>query len=237
MSQLAVPNETLKYILFQRTEYLCFPNSFTYRVVNKILPFSIYKRVVAIEAKIAPNRIKTLYERDMTKEYLSIKDYLPEPCASILDIGCGIGGIDVFISKHYGDKHSILYLLDKTSIEDDIDYGFETKREFYNSLDLAKTMLMSNGIAEKYIYLIEATDQNEIPISDKVDLVISLISWGFHYPVETYLDKAYDVLVEGGSMIIDVRIGTNGIDLLNNIFRKVDVILEEKKFHRVLALK
>lgn len=237
MPQMAVPNDALKYILYQRTDYLCFPNTFTYRVVNKILPFSIYKRVVAIEAKIAPKRIKTLYERDMTKEYLSIKDYLPETCDSILDIGCGIGGIDVFLSKHYGDKQPIFYLLDKTRIENDIFYGFEPKGEFYNSLDLAKTMLMSNGIAEKYIHLVEATDKNEIHISDKVDLVISLISWGFHYPVETYLNKAHDVLIEGGSMIIDVRKGTNGIELLNNLFRKVDVILEEKKFHRVLALK
>ena len=67
--------------------------------------------------------------------------------------------------------------------------------------------------------------------------MISLISWGFHYPVETYLDKAYDVLVEGGSMIIDVRKGTNGIAMIKNLFGEVDVILDAEKFQRVVALK
>jgi SAM-dependent methyltransferase len=207
-------------------------------VLSRICPFSIYNEAVAIQAKIGRSRIKALYEDDMRKEYLSIKDYLPKTCSSILDIGCGVAGIDVFLSEHYKDKQPIFYLLDKTSIENPIFYDFKPKGAFYNSLDAAKAMLIRNGTPERCVHLAEATDNNDIDIDCKVDLVISLISWGFHYPVETYLDKVYDILIEGGSVIIDVRRETNGIHILNNVFGKVEVIFDgDKKIQRVLASK
>lgn len=237
MNQITVPNEALKYILFQRTAYLRFPNTFTYHVLNRILPFSIFNQVVAIETKIGPSRIKSLYEDDMRKEYLTIKDFLPKTCSSILDIGCGVAGIDIFLNMHYIGKQPLFYLLDKTKIEKSIFYDFKPKGAFYSSLDVSKSMLIQNAISENCVHLVEATDNNDINIDCNVDLVISLISWGFHYPVETYLNKAHEVLNKGGSLIIDVRKGTNGIDVLNNVFSKLTVIYDEKKFKRVLALK
>lgn len=38
-----------------------------------------------------------------------------------------------------------------------------------------------------------------------LDLVISLVSWGFHFPVSTYLDQVHDLLREGGRLILDLR--------------------------------
>jgi len=237
MEDILVPNEAVKYILFQRTSHQRFPKTFIYRVLSRYLPSWIYNQVVTIEAKANPSNIKKLYENDMNKDYQSIKDSLPKICSSILDIGCGVAGIDILLSKHYKDKQPKIYLLDKTKIESSVFYGFETRATFYNSLDIAKVMLIRNGIPESCVHLVEATDANEINIDCYVDLVISVQSWGFHYPVETYLEKVYDVLIEGGSLIIDVRKGTNGIQILNNVLGKVDIIVDEKKFHRVLASK
>ncbi|MBT7094851.1 MAG: hypothetical protein HN936_16515, partial [Bacteroidetes bacterium] len=55
--------------------------------------------------------------------------------------------------------------------------------------------------------------------------------------IETYLDIVYDKLTEGGSLILDVRKGTNGIELLNNKFGRVDVIYDGVTGQRVLVLK
>jgi len=237
MLPMVVPNEAIKYILLQRTAYQEFPNKFTYRALKNILPFSIYNQAVTREAEMSTSRIKALYENDMSREYQSIKYFLPKVCNSILDIGSGVAGIDVFLSKHYKDRQVMFYLLDKTIIEDVVFYDFKRKGSFYNSLDVAKNMLTRNGIPERCVHLIEATDNNEINIECKVELAISLISWGFHYPIETYLEKVYNLLINGGSLIIDVRKGTSGIDKLSNVFSKVDIILDEIKFQRVLALK
>ena len=234
---MKVPNEALKYILFQRTGYLRLTNTFAYRALNRITPFSIYNQVVTIESRINPSRIKKLFEDDIKNEYLSIKDFLPETCSSILDIGCGVAGIDVFLNYHYQDQHPTFYLLDKTHTEDSVFYAFNTKGAFYNSLNVAKTMLIENNTSERFVHLVEATDNNDIKIYRNVDLIISLISWGFHYPVETYLEKAYSLLVKGGSMIIDVRKGTNGIAMIKSLFDEVKIILDAEKFQRVLALK
>ena len=70
-----------------------------------------------------------------------------------------------------------------------------------------------------------------------MELVISLISWGFHYPIQTYLDQVFALLAKGGTMIIDVRKQTEGLDMLGKRFAKVDVILEKSKYWRVLASK
>ena len=236
MLQMIVPDEAVKYILFQRGHCLRFPGTFSYRVLDRILPFSIYNLVVGIEGKIFGPSIKSGYKDKMSREYLSIRDSLPKTCSSILDIGCGVAGIDVLLNKHYEGK-PVFCLLDKTKIERSVFYDFKSRGAFYNSLDTAKEMLIQNGISEGSVHCLEATDANEIDIHRKVDLVISLISWGFHYPIETYLDIVYDKLTEGGSLILDVRKGTNGIEVLNNKFGRVDVVYDGLAGQRVLVSK
>lgn len=237
MGQMTVSNEALKYILFQRTGYLRFQNTFAYRVFKRILPFSFYNQLVTIEARLGSSRIKSLYDDDMSKEYQTIKDFLPKTCNSILDIGCGVAGIDVYLDRHYKGQQPDFYLLDRTKVEGSVFYGFERTGAFYNSLDVARTMLTSNGIPDGRVHLLQATDKNEINIENPVDVVISLISWGFHYPIETYLSRVHGLLSDGGSLIVDIRKGTNGFSALNGVFGRVDVIQDSSKFQRILAVK
>jgi SAM-dependent methyltransferase len=237
MSQIVVPDEAVKYILFQRTAYQQFPKTFVYRKLKRYIPFSIYDRVVEAEARIFSSRIKALYDSDIRNEYMTIKGYLPNTCSSILDIGCGVSGIDVLIYKHYMDTRQEYYLLDKTYTENIVYYGFARKGAFYNSLEVAKETLVRNGVPERNVHLVTANDKNEINIDCNVDLVISLISWGYHYPMETYLDRAFSLLKKGGLLIMDVRGNTDGVDLLKNKFGKVEVIFNGDKFHRVLSIK
>lgn len=235
--RMIIPDEALRYVLFQRTAYLRVPNMLLFRIVNRLLPFAIYNRIVELESKIYSQRIKSSYESDIANEYLSIKAFLPKKCSSILDIGCGVAGIDVFLANHYERDHPRLYLLDKTHVEKSVWYGLKNKGAFYNSLDIAKALLVENGVRGECVHVIEATDNNEINFDDKVDLVISLISWGFHYPVGTYLQKVRELLTDGGRLIIDVRKGTDGVDVISDAFGGVEVIADREKHLRILAVK
>lgn len=236
---LNIPDEAIKYILFQRTAYLRFPITLLYRHVLRPLPFSlpIYNLVVGVESRFGRSRIKALYEADMQDEYNSIKHVLPDSCRTVLDIGCGVAGIDVFIDRHYAGQAPDFYLLDKSQVETSVFYMFHEQAAFYNSLYVAGAMLNSNGISHQRIHLLEANDRNEIGMDAPVDLVLSLISWGFHYPVDTYVERVHDLLSENGVVILDIRKGTDGIEVLRRTFAQVDVIFETEKQCRVVAAK
>ena len=98
-------------------------------------------------------------------------------------------------------------------------------------------MLSMNGVPEENIHLLEATDDNKIDIHQRLDLVISLISWGFHYPVSTYLDRVYELLQKNGCLIIDLRKNTEGLKELEWKFSSVTPYFETKTSLRVVAVK
>ncbi len=164
---MVIPDEAITYILFQRTGYLRIPVGPIYRLLNKLLPFEtpLYNLVTALEARFRAAKIKALYEGDMQHEYHSIREYLPTTCSTVLDIGCGVAGIDVFIQGHYANAHMNFYLLDKTLVERNVFYLFKPHGAFYNSLDVARTILISNGISVHHVHLLEADDTNGINMS------------------------------------------------------------------------
>ena len=183
--------------------------------------------MVEFEAKIRAQKIIDMYFSGMKREYETLQVFLPVNCSKILDIGCGIAGIDVYINEHYSSQSIEYYLLDKSEVKENVYYMFKDKGAFYNSLDLAKATLASNGIHEN----------NDINIEKNVDLALSLISWGFHYPVNTYLDKVYALLNRKGVLILDIRKGTDGLDLITKKFGEYRKILETDKYIRICAIK
>ena len=68
------------------------------------------------------------------------------------------------------------------------------------------------------------------------DVVISIISWGFHYPVSTYLEDVHEALVPGGVAILDIRNGTDGVAALRRRFHVEQIDGPSRgKSHRYLA--
>jgi hypothetical protein len=98
-------------------------------------------------------------------------------------------------------------------------------------------MLTENGIARERIHLLEATGNGDIQIAGSVDLIISLLSWGFHYPAATYLSQVYHLLSDDGVVVLDVRKGTGGVEALREAFVRTDVIRSTAKYDRVAARK
>lgn len=236
-AELFIPHTACKFILLQRTDFIRFTRRRPYRLLVNWMPLITYERAVALEARVRQSEIKRQYRDCMNDEYQSIKDCLPARCASVLDIGCGLAGIDVLLDRHYATQSPSFFLLDKTHVEKHIFYMFEDKGAFYNSMELTEQVLAANGIDRDRVHLLHATGGNDVPIVEKVDLVLSLLSWGFHYPVATYLDTVYELLNEGGSVILDVRRATDGLDLLKGKFGGYVVLREKRNHLRICARK
>ena len=101
-----------------------------------------------------------------------------------MDIGCGLGIINIYLNSIY-TKNITFFLLDKNRIDKKIKYGFSSNYESYNDLSETKNLLLNNAINPGQINLFDV--EKTINIEEKIDLVISLKSMGYHYPFELYL--------------------------------------------------
>ena len=70
------------------------------------------------------------------KEIETFKNYLPKNAQNIMDIGCGLGILNVNLNKIYLNKPN--FLLDKNRIDKKIKYGFSFNYESYNELNETK---------------------------------------------------------------------------------------------------
>ncbi len=247
VNEVTFPREAAKYISLQRLETQSLGNAIHYSFLGKIVYF-IYEKIpfaksayrfysVHIEPKIRSDSIISKYIEVMNREYNTISMHLGSDLEKVVGIGPGVAGLEVILAEKHDNKPKII-LIDKSGI-DPIHFGFHETAAVYNSLDLAKEILISNGQGNENIELIDAevgTDAIYKHVGT-IDLITSLIAWGFHFPVETYVEVAHEILKPGGRLIMDIRKETNGLDVLGEHFDNVEVILDDPKFHRVLAIK
>lgn len=143
---------------------------------------------------------ETEYYNNLLTQWKIIEPYVTNEKIKVLDVGCGLAGIDYFISNLNNSNE--INLLDKTHIDENVYYGYNTEGSFYNNLDLSEQFLRINGINNKINLLTPETDFSNF---GKFDLILSLISWGFHYPIETYLERLNSTISDKGIFIIDIR--------------------------------
>lgn len=164
------------------------------------------------------------YSEELARTFAGMAPFLPENANAILDIGCGMAGIDVFLSRRFASAE--IHLLDKQGTSESINAGYNASAdEFANYHDFAAAMalLSANGVKNKIFCHDMRSDS--FP-SQEFDVVVSLLSWGFHYPIDTYAPKCR------GTMIVDVRRDTGG-ELRLSQFGDLTTIHESKKYRRV----
>lgn len=167
------------------------------------------------------------YSAELQATYEGFKDYLPTD-GNILDIGCGMAGIDIFLHRHY-DGDCKITLLDKQGKAENINAGFHQSADtfsHYHDFALALEMLELNGVTGVKTIDIGA---EKFP-RKQFNVVISLLSWGFHYPIDTYQLN----VKKGGVIICDVRRDTDGIKQLAK-YGALTVIHNAKKYQRVVV--
>ena len=167
------------------------------------------------------------------KEIELIKNYLPKKAENIMDIGCGLGIINIFLNKIYNNQPNF-FLLDKNRIDKVIKYGFSSNYESYNDLKETRNLLIINDMRPSSINTLDV--EKDFKIDAKIDLVISLKSMGYHYPMDQYLRLFQTCCDENTSFIFDVSEGYYNESLFKKHFESVDIIYEEKSIHSLKRL-
>ena len=167
--------------------------------------------------------VQNLFE----KEYETIKNFLPSNASNILDIGCGLAILDIFLAQNYEKPN--FFLIDKNKVDLKIKYGFSKNYESYNNLNETKKILLANNILDEQIFLNNA--EEKIDINKKMDLVLSIKSMAFHYPLENYLDLLKRVCTKNTEFIFDISTERYQLDSLSQYFEKINVIYEEDSQH------
>lgn len=196
--------------------------------------------LLELESKVRHKQICKQYLDQMETEYHELKPHLPESVSSILDIGCGMAGIDLFLWDHFENDEPDIVLFDKTKRSDELYYRFYDQAAFYNSLHIAEENLSNGEIPENRIHTVEASSEN-LRNLDSVDFCLSLYSWGFHYPVKTYIDDVLQVINQDGRVVLDLRKEsgqvtkeTDGYRACENAFDTINIIEDAHKYKRFI---
>ena len=120
--------------------------------------------------------------------------------ASMADIGCGYAFFGLFAHQRYGCD---LLLIDVEENERR-HFGFQQEAAAYTSLETARNFLIANGVPPEKIttWNPQLEDLDE---AEKVDLAVSFLSCGFHFPVDMYMPFFRYGVAPGGAVILDLR--------------------------------
>lgn len=227
-----VPREAVYFLLLQRSRYRWQP---LYRLFSMVGLGGLYKQRVTrsfIEARRAAT-IGRRYQRDIERTLDLVQPHLPARIEAAVDVGGGIGGLCLGLWRRFPSTLRRLFLLDRTEVTPTYYTGFRKEAAFYNSLDVGRRFLLENGVPPEVSRTVDAADE---PFPDgPLDLVISTLAWGFHFPVSTYVEEARRALSREGALILHVRKGTDGEEVLATHFGEVRRIEENRRSHLVVA--
>ena len=163
-------------------------------------------------------KAKLEYSNDMSCEFNSILPFLPKKINQIIDIGCGLGGIDILLSRHFNNP--LIYMIDKNKISDKIIYGFTNEKSFYNNFEILNKIMEMNKIDNYHLI-----DSDNFKVIKDTDLIISFLACGFHFPLSVYFEKIFNSLNDKGVFICDIRKGQKEqIKLIELYFKNVEEI-------------
>lgn len=165
------------------------------------------------------------YEKAIAYDFCSLLPHLPpvSPGLRVLDVGSGLGGIDVLLDRHYGGIE--VCLLD--GIDDPPQMMLH--RCTFNSMKVAGDFLTGNGVrAWRHVGMPPVK-------AAPMDIIISLGSWCFHYPPSEYLGFVERCCGSSTVLILDVRRDKpHWRAELRGCFDEVAVALMKPKFNRLV---
>lgn len=203
MNDIFVTNEAFEYLTLQRGG-----------ISNLRLDRSVWEKAFNVSLK---------------QDFENILPFLPEKCNSILDIGGGMGGIDILLHRHFGNP--LISILDGENDPPKVELHSQT----FNSFIVSSIFLAINGVSNFFPISVNSVNSIKTPEPHSYDLILSLKSWCFHYEPEAYLDFVKKYSHKGTVIILDVRTDkSEWLRTLVNNFMFEDKILSEKKSGRLV---
>jgi len=179
------------------------------------------------------------YNKLTEAEYESFKEFIGQP-QRILELGCGLGRMSVYINKQL-DYEPEFILADFDEISKKIKYGWNPGNIFYNKLETTRQFCIENNLRRFEIFNLAERNISELK---NVDLVISVMSVGFHYPIEQYMKTLLNITTQDVVMIFGVRkinaVHVYNTDSFKKYFQKTtfrDVDLKTKEHIMILENK
>lgn len=155
---------------------------------------SIQHGSIASEENLADfTKWKAAYENSLKEIVKNIRPALPAECGSILDIGGGLGGIDIVLAKYF--KGAMVSILDGLDCPPHV---HKHNLPFSNA-DVAKDFHRKNG--NPHIQCIWPQPS----VAEHYDLIVSFAAYGFHIDPEDYRWTLQNVVRPHTVMIFDVR--------------------------------
>ncbi len=176
--------------------------------------------------------------------YNEFSGHLAGSGLNVLDVGCGLGFIDVIINDNIKDCN--FYIFDSMN---SVKAG--SVKNFYCNLSLTKEFMCMHGVSSDSIFLVDASRTGEDVWTNKdpkcfsglpkMDLVLSMFSWGWHFSLEKYIKEASSITNKGGLLVLECKNKSlthseRESILNNNEFELIDVCGEERR-HRIMAKK
>lgn len=168
-------------------------------ITEAAYPYLVAQRGALDDMRADPQLWSSRYADVINAEYVRMRDHLPNHCDRILDVGSGLGGIDILLNRHFGGDATVI-LLD--GVDDPPEVTLH--RETFNSMSVAQEFLAINGVT-RFAY-IDANNAHR-RISGAVDLIVSCKSWCFHYAPSKYIDLVKSACHSDTRIFIDLRYG------------------------------
>lgn len=173
-------------------------------VTRSAYPYLVVQRGALDDMKGDPITWIAKYIDVVISEFRAIEPDLPKRCASILDVGSGLGGIDALLNEHYGGDCQIT-LLDGIADPPEMVSHSST----FNDMGVAAEFLAMNGV-QRFDFI----DAND-PAANVIrpyDLIVSFKSWCFHIEPERYLPLVLSACIpKHTQLIVDIRGGRNAL--------------------------
>ena len=123
------------------------------------------------------NLQRNIFDIDnMTAYAWRVKKYFARPTYSALDIGCGLGFHTEQIAKLCNHVH--FTMIDVDGVDQPV--NFSPAGYAHNSIQEAKARCNFNC---------EVMLVDDYAWQNSIDVVISTLSWGWHYPLSLYMDR------------------------------------------------
>jgi len=160
----------------------------------------------------------TAYNRRMNRLYESLKPFLPAKCENVLDVGSGLGGIDVLLSRHYGDQTNIELL------DGEMDCPVVKKHaETFSNHAVMSDFLTKNGVGN---FSLSSPQKYDIKPRD---LIVSFSAYCFHIDVDKYLKLITESSHDDTVCIFRIRDGKDYLETLKKYFQHARVVNQQKK--------
>ena len=208
-------------------------------VFDSISPsFEVWKRpnsnlLLDVEVRLRKSAILARCFEKIAMEFDELVKQIDFPDdMRILDIGCGLGVIDIFFCRKVAVSRLGLVDIEQTESKH---HGFRNEGAGYNSLTTAANFIADNIPDGTRFETFNPKDRDARTLGGDFNLTTSLLSCGYHYPAATDLDVFVTILATKGQIIIDLRRGQDHQLLLNSFEIRREISLRPNYQRVVLS--